>query len=70
MRSEGYGSCRVCLSVCLSVKGHLTSGASVRPENTIAYSVGNKGQNICSVLEIKRALPLIAIPKVGLFSCG
>ena len=24
----------VCVSVCLSVKSHLTSGASVRPENT------------------------------------
>ena len=40
---------RVCLSVCLSVKSHLTSGASVRPENTVAYSAGNGGQNICGV---------------------
>ena len=50
MRSEGYGtwSCVcVCLSVCLSVKSHLISGASVRPENTVTYSVGNGGQNIC-----------------------
>ena len=29
----------VCLSVCLSVKSNLTSGASVRPENTVTYSV-------------------------------
>ena len=35
--------------VCLSVKSHLTSGASVCPENTVAYSAGNGGQNICGV---------------------
>ena len=34
-------------SVCLSVTSHLTSGASVRPENTVTYSAGNGGQNIC-----------------------
>ena len=33
--------------MCLSVKSHLTSGASVRPENTVAYSAGNGGQKIC-----------------------
>ena len=37
----------VCLSVCLSVKSHLTSGASVRPENTVTYSAGNAGRKIC-----------------------
>ena len=37
----------VCLSVCVSVKSHLTSGASVRPENTVMYSVGG-GQKICN----------------------
>ena len=36
-------------SVCLSVKSHLTSGASVRPENTVVYSAGNEGQKICGV---------------------
>ena len=40
---EGYSSW-VCGSVCLSVKSHLTSGASVRPENTVVYSAGNGGQ--------------------------
>ena len=39
----------VCLCVCLSVKSHLTSGASVRPENTVMYSAGNGGQKICGV---------------------
>ena len=37
------------LCVCLSVKSHLTSGASVRPENTVLYSAGNGGQKICGV---------------------
>ena len=45
---EGYCSW-VCVSVCLSVKSHLTSGASVRPENTVVYSAGNGGQKICGV---------------------
>ena len=39
----------VCVSVCLSVKLHLTSGVSVRPQNTVVYSVGNGGQKICGV---------------------
>ena len=30
-------------SVCLSVKSHLTYGASVRPENAVTYSAGNEG---------------------------
>ena len=48
MRSEGYGSCRVCASVCLSIKSHLTSGASVHRENA-TYSAGNKGKKICGI---------------------
>ena len=32
----------VCLSVCLSVKSHLTYGASVGPENAVTYSAGKK----------------------------
>ena len=39
----------VCLSVCLSVKSRLTSGASVRPEISATYSAGNEGQQICGV---------------------
>ena len=37
------------LSVCVSVKSHLTYGASVRPENAVTYSAGNEGQKICEV---------------------
>ena len=53
MRSEGYSSwvgLSVCLSVCLSVKSHLTYGASVRPENAVTYSADNEGQKICGDL--------------------
>ena len=39
----------VCVSVCVSVKSHLTYGASVRPENAVTYSAGNEGQKICGV---------------------
>ena len=35
--------------VCVSVKSHLTYGASVRPENAVTYSAGNEGQKICGV---------------------
>ena len=34
------------MSVCLSVKSHLTYGASVLPENAVTYSTGNEGQKI------------------------
>ena len=30
--------------MCVSVKSHLTSGASVRPETSVTYSAGNGGQ--------------------------
>ena len=37
-------------SVCVSVKSHLTYGASVRPENAVTYSAGNESQKICGDL--------------------
>ena len=33
----------VAVSVCLSVKSHLASGASVCPENSATYSACNEG---------------------------
>ena len=63
----------VCVSVCLSVKSHLTSGASVRPENAVTYSAGNGGQKICGVFSETASLrrsstpPLKAIRSVGHF---
>ena len=41
MHNEGYGSW-----VYVSVKSHLTSGASFCPENTVMYSAGNRGRKI------------------------
>ena len=37
----------VIVSVCLSVTSHLTSGASVHPENSVTNSTSNEGQNNC-----------------------
>ena len=34
--------------MCVSVKSHLTSGASVCRENAAKYSAGNEGQKICA----------------------
>ena len=34
----------------MSVKSHLTYGASVRPENAVTYSAGNEGRKICGDL--------------------
>ena len=45
MRSKGYSSW-VYLSVCLSVKPHLTSGASLHPEINVTYATGNEGKKI------------------------
>ena len=39
MRSEGYNSW-----VCVSVKSHLTYGASIRPGNAVTYSIGKNGK--------------------------
>ena len=53
------------LSVCVSVKSHLTSGASVRPENAVAYSAGNEGQNICGVFSETAPLQRSSTPVDG-----
>ena len=42
---QGYGT----RSVCLSVKLHLTSGVSIRPENSVTYSTGNEGKKIVGI---------------------
>ena len=47
---------RVTVVVCVSVRSHLTSGASVRPENSVTYSTVNGGRNICGVFS-ETALP-------------
>ena len=37
------------MCVCVSVKSHLTSEASVRPENAVTNSAGEEGRKICGV---------------------
>ena len=58
------GSVCVCVSVCLSVKSHLTYGASVRPENAVTYSAGNEGQKICGVFSETAPLQRSSTPSV------
>ena len=61
------------MCVCLSVKSHLTSGASVHPENAVKYSVCNVGLNICLKLFHSRATALPALcgyREVGHFLSG
>ena len=63
----------VCVSVCVSVKSYLTSGVSIHPENTVTYSAGNRGQNICGFfsetapLQRSSTAPLKAMLTVGHF---
>ena len=62
---EGYGSRCVRLSVCVSVKSHLTSGASVRSENAVTTSVGDGSRNICGVFSDTAPLPRSSAPSLG-----
>ena len=55
----------VCVRVCLSVKRHLTSGASVRPENAVTCSVGNEGQTICGVFSKTHAFQRSSAPSLA-----
>ena len=53
-----------CSWVCVSVKSHLTYGASVRPENAVTYSAGNEGQKICGVFSETAPLQRSSTPSV------
>ena len=46
------------------IKSHLTSGASVRPENAVTYSAGNEGQKICGVFSETAPLQISSTPSV------
>ena len=48
---------RVFLSVCVSVKSHLTYGAYVQPKSAVTYSAGKKGQNVRGDLPETRVMP-------------
>ena len=52
----------VCVCVCLSVKSHLTSGASVCRENVATYSASNEGQKFCGVFSETALLPRSSAP--------
>ena len=54
----------VCVCVCLSVKQHLTYGASVRPENAVTYSAGNEGKTFCGVFSETALLQRSSTPSV------
>ena len=46
----------VVVSVCVSFKSHLTSGASVCPENAATYSACNEGQKFVAFsLKLRRS---------------
>ena len=62
--AEGLHFSALVGSVCVSVKSHLTSGASVRPENAVTYSAGNEGQNICGVFSETAPLQRSSTPSV------
>ena len=59
--------------MCLSVKSHLSFGASVRPENAVMYSVGNEDQRSKHLwrfltLRCSRAMALAALYGRGVAS--
>ena len=66
----------VCVSVCLSVKSHLTSGASVRPENTVTCLATTKIKKFVgfSLKPLSCRDPALSLLKghtyVRPFSCG
>ena len=49
----------------MSVKSHLTSGASVRPENAVMHSAGNEGQKICGIFSESAPLQRSSAPYLG-----
>ena len=51
--------------MCVSVKSHLTLGASVRSENAVMNSVGDEGRNICGVFSDTAPLPRSSAASLG-----
>ena len=47
------------------IKRHLTSGASVRPENVLTYSAGYEGQKVCGVFSKTHAFLRLSAPSLG-----
>ena len=61
----GITSSTSCLCVC--VKSHLTSGASVGHENAVTHSAGNEGQSICGVFSETAPLQRSNAPSLTAF---
>ena len=61
MRSEGYSSCRV----RVSVKSHSISGAYVCRENAATYSADDEGQTICGVFSETAQFPRSSALSLG-----
>ena len=55
----------VCVPVCLSVKLHLTSGASLRREKSAACSAGNEDKKNCGVFSETPPFPRWRDPSLG-----
>ena len=55
----------VCVCVCVSVKSHLTSGASVSPENAVTNSAGGEGRKTCSVFSKTHAFLRSSAPSLS-----
>ena len=53
------------MCVCVSVKSHLTSGVSVRPENAVTNSVGDEGGKICGIFSETPPLSRSSNPSLG-----
>ena len=49
----------------MSVKSHLTSGASVCSENAVTNSVGDEGRKVCGVFSDTAPLPRSSDPSLG-----
>ena len=59
----------VCLCVCLSVKSHLTSGASIRPEISATCLVANEGRN-CGVFSKTASFQSYGTSCIARLSCS
>ena len=65
MKNNPRRACAARVTVVgVSVKSHLTYGASVRPENAVTYSAGNEGQKICGVFSETAPLQRSSTPSV------
>ena len=58
----------MCVCVCLSIKSHLISGASVHCKNAAKYSAGKEGQKVCDVFSETLPLQRLSTPSNDIWS--